>query len=157
MVFSIVFNEMVNKRGYTKGWGLRVIGFVQLFLFAVSILTIKGRLPKNLGIKLTSFPFLMALKDLKFSLFCLASLTGFLGLYIPYCESPLSLSFFPVSTLKTTVTGFMSNSASPLADLTSAFLLSSFSLRPTIRPSYRSFSLFSFLHVSSSERHDFGW
>ena len=86
VIFSIVFNQMVNLDNVSFGWAMRTIAFIQLALLSSAAALVKSRVPRNLGIKLQSFPIFVALRDPKFALFCFASLMSFFGVYIPYCE-----------------------------------------------------------------------
>ena len=83
VIWPVMADSLLNSRGVSLGWTLRIIGFVQLVLFAVSCLLVQRRFATHdmgaltVGIK-------RYVKDRRIAVFTLSNLFYFLGLYVPY-------------------------------------------------------------------------
>lgn len=79
VIYPIVFHELQPLVGY--GWATRVMGFIALATLSIPCACIRLRIlptPRKTIIDFTGF------RELPFSLFCLASFVGFIGLYVPF-------------------------------------------------------------------------
>lgn len=62
---------------------------VQLAVMGLATALIKNNVPRNKAVKLSSFPFAMALKSLGVDLFAVGLLLHFFGIYVPYFYASL--------------------------------------------------------------------
>lgn len=79
VIYPIVFHRLQPQIGF--GWTVRVLGFMALATLAISCPLIKVRALPPGRRALVDFS---GFKELTFTLFCLASFIGFIGLYIPF-------------------------------------------------------------------------
>lgn len=79
VIYPIVFHELQPLVGY--GWATRIMGFIALATLSVPCACIRLRIlptPRKTIIDFSGF------RELPFTLFCLASFIGFIGLYVPF-------------------------------------------------------------------------
>lgn len=79
VIYPIIFHNLQPQVGY--GWATRIMGFIALATLAVPCAVIRLRVlppPRKKIIDFSGF------KELPFTLFCLASFVGFIGLYVPF-------------------------------------------------------------------------
>ncbi|KAF1346743.1 major facilitator superfamily domain-containing protein [Delphinella strobiligena] len=79
VIYPIIFYRLHGHVGF--GWATRIIGFIALATLAIPCVLIKARAFPSARRKLID---LAAFKELPYSLFCLASFIGFIGLYVPF-------------------------------------------------------------------------
>lgn len=81
VIYTIVFHNLLPTLGF--GWTTRVLGFIALATLLVPCILIHPR-PVPISAQKKKIVDITAFKELPFSLFSLASFTGFIGLYIPF-------------------------------------------------------------------------
>lgn len=79
VIYPIVFHRLQPIVGF--GWATRIVAFIALATLCVPCACIRARAFPSARRKLID---LSAFKELPFSLFCLASFIGFIGLYVPF-------------------------------------------------------------------------
>lgn len=79
VVFPIVFHQLQPMIGF--GWSVRVWGFISLATLGVSLAVARMRTLPPPRPKIVDFA---GFRELLFSLFCLLSFLGAMGLYVPY-------------------------------------------------------------------------
>ncbi|KAH8687583.1 major facilitator superfamily domain-containing protein [Tricladium varicosporioides] len=80
VIYPIVFRKLQPRIGFP--WATRVIGFLSLGTLAISILTMKTRLPPTKQARRPWDP--AALRSVTFVLFSIGLFLTFIGLYIPF-------------------------------------------------------------------------
>jgi hypothetical protein len=82
VIWAVLVNRLVNYRGVSFGWTLRIIGFIQLALMVAAVLLIQPRFSRGMPrepVKVKTY-----FTDKRTLLFTLASFIMNLGIYIPY-------------------------------------------------------------------------
>lgn len=47
MIWSVLVNNLLNERGVSLGWSLRIIAFMQLAMLSLAILLVQPRFPRG--------------------------------------------------------------------------------------------------------------
>lgn len=81
VIYPIIFHRLQPRIGF--GWATRVIGFIALATLLFACVFIKPRSKPDPS-KRRKIIDISGFRELPFNLFCVASLTGFCGLYIPF-------------------------------------------------------------------------
>lgn len=85
VIWSVLFNRLLNTHGVSFGWSMRAIGFLQLASIALTYFLVHARIPRNLGYNHKSFPVYQALiGHPRFGVFAIAHIIAFMALYLPY-------------------------------------------------------------------------
>jgi len=79
IIYPIIFHRIQPSVGF--GWATRIIGFIALAVQLIPCFCIKARAFPSVRRKLVD---LSAFKEPAFTLFCVASFVGFIGLYVPF-------------------------------------------------------------------------
>jgi MFS family permease len=79
IIYPIIFYHLQPRIGF--GWSTRVLGFIMLATSIVPCVCMKARPSHGKPSKRFDFA---AFKEPAFSLFCVASFIGFIGLYVPF-------------------------------------------------------------------------
>lgn len=79
VVFPLMLEKLIPQLGFA--WATRVLGFILVFLLAVSNLLTRSRLPPKKGMQI--MPDLTVLKDLKFSLLTFGIFLLEWGIFVP--------------------------------------------------------------------------
>lgn len=120
IVWTIVLNELLNKRGLSFGWTLRIIGFIMIPLLLVAILTV--RLPEKAKGKEDDTAIanqaggkqkldISIIKNTNFLLLCAGFAICYLGMFTPFfyvtsyslsLGQPVDISFYLISLINAT-------------------------------------------------------
>lgn len=87
-------NNLLNVRGKSLGWTLRIIGFMQLALMIVAIILIQPRFPRNSEREI--LPLKHYFTDRRTVVFTAAIFVMNLGIYVPWV-STVSFEFLVLS------------------------------------------------------------
>lgn len=79
VIYPIVFHRLQPSLGF--GWAVRVLGFIALGTLSVSLAVARMRTKPPPRPKIVDFT---GFRELLFTLFCLLSFLGAMGLYVPY-------------------------------------------------------------------------
>lgn len=94
VIWPVLANNLLNEKGMSLGWVLRIIAFMQLAMMIAATLLIQSRFPG--GLPHDPLYFKKYFTDKRTSLFTLAMLILNLGVYIPWVSriSPMSTTRF---------------------------------------------------------------
>jgi predicted MFS family arabinose efflux permease len=84
VIFPIALSKMLSNPNLTFGWTVRILGFIMLACLAVSVITVRARLPPRKG----QFFLPEAFKDLQYLAIIGAMFFAILGLFTPFFYLP---------------------------------------------------------------------